>query len=219
MVSMQIKLDELTLESLGSWPKPIKITALIIVFLLIVVLGYWLDVMGLSNELSIAKNQEQSLLDTIKIKNAQAANLDAYKHQLNQINNIFTELLRRLPTSSEVPGLLDDISKTGMANGLTFVLFKPSPEINKGFYAVLPIQISVIGTYHQLAKFISDVESLDRIVTLHDFTIRPVTTDDLASLGQKKIQPGQLLLTITARTYRYIENEKTTDMPAAAGIK
>lgn len=203
---MQIKLNELTLENIGSWPFLVKTAVVAIVFVLVILLGYWFDTMGQLDELATAETQQTTLLQTITIKAAQAVNLDAYKQQLVQIDSIFNELLRRLPTSSEVPGLLDDISKTGIANGLTFVLFKPDPEIKKGFYAELPIQISVIGSYHQLAQFISDIEGLNRIVTLHDFTIKAVSAEDLTNLGEKKATPGQLVLTITARTYRYIEN-------------
>lgn len=202
---MQIKLNELTLDNLGTWPTLVKAVVAAIVFILVVFFGYWLDTMGQLGELATTRNQQETLLETITIKQAQAANLNSYKQQLYQIDSIFNELLRRLPTSSEVPRLLDDISKTGIANGLTFVLFKPEPETKKGFNAELPIQISVIGSYHQLGQFISDIEGLDRIVTLHDFTIKPVSAEDLTNLGKKKAEPGQLVLTITARTYRYVE--------------
>ena len=193
---MKTKLNELTIENVDAWPSAIKIMVVGLIFFIIVFLGYWFDTSTQLTHLKSLKLQQQTLLQDIQINYIQAANVGAYQQQLIQINDIFKELLRKLPTSSEVPGLLDDISKTGIANGLTFVLFKPGQEKKQRFYAELPIEISVIGNYHQLGKFVSEIEGLDRIVTLNDFSITPVPSQD----PQK-----QLLFTVTAKTYRYIE--------------
>jgi len=134
-------------------------------------------------------------------KKALAINLEAYKQQMEEMQQTFGSLLRQLPNSTEVPDLLVDITQAGLGRGLEFVLFKPEKEQPKDFYAELPISLQVRGNYHELAQFVSDVAALPRIVTFGDITISSQTK-------------GRLAMGATARTYRYLE-----EGAAAAGPK
>ena len=126
-----------------------------------------------------------------------AANYDAYKAQLVQMEQSFGTMLRQLPGETEIPSLIVDISQTGLAAGLSEKLFQPQPEVPKDFYAEKPITISLSGGYHEIANFVSGVAALPRIVTLHDINITPDAVDNF----------DQLTLEVTAKTYRYLDEE------------
>jgi type IV pilus assembly protein PilO len=200
---MNLNVNELTLDNMGLWPMSIKIIFGLLLFCAILFSGYWFDGKAQLAQLSTLRAQQETLLKTINGKQQQAVNLAAYRNQLKELNSIFNELLQHLPKPSEIPGLLENISKAGLANGLSFKLIKPEQEIKTDFYSELPVHIAVMGDYHHLAKFISAVAELDYIVTLHDFTLRPVTREDLDNDIQK-VLAGDLILTITAKTWRYL---------------
>lgn len=206
---MDLNLDELTLDNVGLWPLYVKIICVTLLFFCIVFFGYWFDNKAQLEQLSVIRAQQTTLLTTINNKQQQAANLIAYRNQLKEIDAAFKKELQHLPKRSEEPSLLEDISKAGLANGLSFKLFKPEKEVKTSFYSELPIRIAVVGSYHQLAQFISDVVGLDRIVTLHDFTIHPVIEKKLDNSTQE-ILTGDLILTITAKTYRYMGDSNAT---------
>jgi len=147
-----------------------------------------------------AKAKEEQLLDTIKVKAGKAANLDAYKAQLKEMERSFGAMLRQLPNKTEVPNLLVDISQTGLAAGLDEKLFQPSPEVKKDFYAELPIKIRLTGGYHSIGAFVSGLAALPRIVTIHDIQIEPQ--------GAKSGLNDQLQLDLIAKTYRYLDEEE-----------
>lgn len=198
---MRFDINDLTLENLDRWPTIVKITVIGIIFILIITFGYIFYNKQQLNALEKAKQQELELKQVFILKQQLAANYSAYKIQLEQIKHSFGTLLRQLPSTTEVPGLLEDISQAGVASGLTFKLFKPQPEIKHEFYTELPIQIQIIGRYHQLAEFVSKVVNLDRIVTLHDFNItRVISSENKASTD------NNLIMEITAKTYRYTED-------------
>ena len=198
---MRFDINDLTLENLDRWPFIVKIMVIGIIFVLILAFGYIFDNKQQLSVLEKAKHQELELKQTFILKQQLAANYSAYKVQLGQIKQSFGTLLRQLPSTTEVPGLLEDISQAGVASGLTFKLFKPQPEIKHEFYTELPIQIQILGRYHQLAEFVSKVVNLDRIVTLHDFNItREVSPEN------KTITNNNLIMEITAKTYRYTED-------------
>lgn len=206
---MNINFDELTIENIGTWPNPVKMVTLAIVFVLIMVGGYWFDTRAQIQVLKKVEFKERELKQTFEIKQHRAANLIEYSKQLEDMRKTFGALLHQLPSESEVPGLLEDISQSGIASGLEFKLFKPLPEKQLDFYSELPINITVIGDFHQLAAFVSSIASLDRIVTLHDFTIRSEKTKKPAGSND-----GRDLLTmqITAKTYRYTgETDEAND--------
>lgn len=146
--------------------------------------------------LEAAQAEEQQLRDAFELKQRKAANFEAYKAQLAEIEQSFGAMLRQLPGKTEVPSLLVDISQTGLAAGLQEELFRPQTEQVKEFYAELPIQIRVTGTYQELARFINDVAALPRIVTVHDISLH----------GRENLPPGDLVMDLTAKTYRYLED-------------
>ncbi len=203
-----MELGNFNIDDIGYWPIYIKATLAAICFAGVVSAGIWFDTRNQLKDLKKIQKHEVSLKDSFEKKQHQASNLDEYKRQLKEIKKTFGTLLRQLPEKTEVPGLLEDISNTGVASGLEIRLFKPLPEKKKEFYAELPIKISVVGNYHQLATFVSHVSGLSRIVTLHDFTIKELS--EKADAGKsKKIKTfkagEELVMDITAKTYRYTE--------------
>ena len=144
-----------------------------------------------------AQEDEQTLRVTFENKQRKAANYDAYKAQLAQIEQSFGTMLRQLPGETEIPSLIVDISQTGLAAGLQENLFQPQPEKPKDFYAEKPIKIRLSGGYHEIANFVSGIAALPRIVTLHDINIRPDDQDGY----------DRLSLEVTAQTYRYLDEE------------
>ena len=192
-----INLNELTLENLGQWPLVVKICILAGVSILIIALGYWLIIQDNFTQFDQLQAQEATLKTDFESKQRQLINLPAYRQQLQIMMERFTQMLKQLPEKNQMPGLLETISKTGVASGLRFELFAPQPEVMHDFYIELPIKISVVGTYFQLAMFISRVAEMDRIVTLHDFSIERVSSKD------KEVSEDELIMSITAKIYRY----------------
>ena len=155
-----------------------------------------------------AQQEELDLRAQFESKQQRAANLAAYKAQLGEMERTFGAMLRQLPGRTEVPNLLVDISQTGLAAGLQEKLFQPSTEQHKGFYAELPIKIRLVGSYHQFGAFVSGIAALPRIVTLHDLEIKPVNATGTAF--------DNLTMDVTAKTYRYIEDEGSDASKSAA---
>jgi type IV pilus assembly protein PilO len=149
-------------------------------------------------ELQQFRAEELKLRDEFRTKHAKAINLEVYKTQLKDIERSFGAMLRQLPGKTEVPNLLVDISQTGLAAGLQEKLFQPAQEQRKDFYAELPIKIRLSGSYHQFGEFVSGIAALPRIVTLHDIEIKPVAKDSY----------DNLTLDLTAKTYRYLDEEE-----------
>lgn len=191
-------LNELTLDNVGQWPKAIKIGIVVFLSVLLIGLGYWLIVKKNFEQYDILKAEEVTLKNDFELKQRQASNLNAYRNQMIIMQERFGNMLKQLPTQNEMPGLLEDISKTGIASGLTFDLFAPLPEVQHDFYIEVPIKIVVVGNYHQFAVFLSRVAQMNRIVTLHDFMVEDVIPDK-----QKKAPVGLLTMQMTAKIYRY----------------
>lgn len=190
-------LSNLDQDNIGSWPLAVKVFIYIIVFSLVLLVGYMFDLKGLREQVAVGQEEQQTLLDQYETKIFKAQNLDTYKQQLKDMEDSFGALLRQLPVDTEVPGLLEDITHTGIGSGLTFDSIDLGVETAKDFYAELPIQISVHGDYHAFGSFVSGVSALPRIVTLHDFKMEP--------MGSRFKDEGApvLKMTITAKTYRY----------------
>jgi type IV pilus assembly protein PilO len=189
----KIDINDLDLNNLGSWPAAVKSIAGAMVLIIVLALGYNFYLKDLLDQLDQSRATEVTLKEQFATKAFKAANLDAYKAQMTEMQTSFGALLRQLPSDTEVPGLLEDITRTGLGSGLEFEEIKLLPEAAQQFYIELPIQITVVGAYHDLATFVSGVASLPRIVTLHDFEIKPV-------------EPGntqKLRMSILAKTYRY----------------
>lgn len=192
------ELQSLDVNDVGRWPLPFRAAVIVIVFLVVLGLGvYWFIVKDKAPQLSRVQEEEQQLRVTFENKQRKAANYDAYKAQLAQIEQSFGTMLRQLPGKTEIPSLIVDISQTGLAAGLQEKLFVPQGEIPKDFYAEKPIKIRLTGGYHEIGNFVSGIAALPRIVTLHDINI---TQED-------KNEFDNLSIEVTAKTYRYLEEE------------
>ncbi|PCJ47709.1 MAG: pilus assembly protein PilP [Moraxellaceae bacterium] len=188
-------LNNLDPENIGGWPLPVKILAWVFAFGVAGFAVYYFTLADSLKQLEKIEKQEIEFMTTYESKAHKAANLDRLKQQMLDMETSFGALLRQLPSDTEVPGLLEDISHTGLSAGLEFDSINLGTESEREFYVELPIEIKVKGGYHSLGAFISGVSALPRIVTLHDFVIK---TGD---------SPNNLEMTITARTYRYNEQE------------
>ena len=195
---MNLELDQLDLSDVARWPAAAR--AVVILFLMggVIFLGYWFHTKDQLLQLEQAEQQEVDLRVIFEKKAQQAANLEAYEKQLEEMRESFGAMLRQLPNKTEVADLLVDVSQTGLASGLEFELFKPEAENPREFYAELPISIRVIGDYHEFGNFVSGVAALPRIVTLHNVNI-------------SRAGNNQLSMDLTAKTYRYLENEERTE--------
>ncbi|MDX1694874.1 MAG: type 4a pilus biogenesis protein PilO [Ketobacteraceae bacterium] len=188
-------LNNLDPENIGGWPLPVKMFMWILAAVLCGWLVYYMMLSDSLVKLEKEQSKESGLMQDYEKKAFQAANLDRYKRQMEEMETSFGALLRQLPSDTEVPGLLEDISHTGLAAGLEFKTISLGNESKKEFYIELPISITVRGGYHSLGAFVSGVSALPRIVTLHDFQI---------TSGQSM---NDLTMSITAKTYRYNEQE------------
>lgn len=185
-----IDINDLDLENIGSWPLVAKVIFAVIVVAMVSLLSYYLVISSKIDALDTARQKETELLQVYQQRYVSAVNLDAYREQMKGMEQTFALLLRQLPTTHETPGLLDDITYVGTTSGLTFLRMNWEPEIEKEFYTELPIQIEVLGNYHQFGIFVSEVAKLPRIVSLHDFTIKADTDN-------------RLRFNLVAKTYRY----------------
>jgi len=196
------QLNSLDFENVGGWPGPIKVLASLLVLGLVLGLGYFLVIQDQYLTLDRQQAEEQTLLAAFEKKAFEAHNLDQYRKQLAEMEQTFGALLKQLPKDTEVPGLLEDITHTGLGSGLEFEDIELKSEVVKEFYVELPIQMKVIGDYHSFGAFVSGVAALPRIVTLHDYTVsRPRKEDKALS------ELGLLYLDITAKTYRYASKD------------
>src|SRR6202522_397097 len=162
-------------RDVGRWPLPVRAFFIGVIFVVVAAIGWYLFVWNDDRPvLQKAEADELDLRSQFENKQQRAANLDAYKAQLAEMERSFGAMLRQLPGKTEVPNLLVDISQTGLAAGLAEKLFQPGPEKSNGFYAELPIKIRLVGSYHQFGAFVSGIAALPRIVTLHDIQITPV---------------------------------------------
>jgi type IV pilus assembly protein PilO len=194
------ELRSLDINEPGRWPLPFRIAAIAIVFVAISALGvYYFVVRTEFPVLEQARNDEVALRQTFETKQRRAANFDAYRIQLAEIERSFGAMLRQLPGKTEIPSLLVDISQTALGAGLDENLFQRGVEVQKDFYAEQPIRIRYTGSYHELGNFVSGVAALPRIVTLHDINIKPVSEDEI----------DVLTLEATAKTYRYLDEDST----------
>ena len=189
----KVDLNNLDFNNIGSWPGALKAIVCVLVFIVLLLLGYQFHLKDLQVSLERVESQEVTLRKEYQEKSYRAANLEAYKEQLAEIEERFSGLLKQLPKDSEVPGLLEDITQMGLNSGLEFESITLQPELAQQFYVELPINIVVRGSYHDLATFVSSVAGLHRIVTLNDFVIEPISVDS----------PDLLTMNIVAKTYRY----------------
>jgi type IV pilus assembly protein PilO len=198
---IQGQFQNLDPDNIGNWPILVRSLIILLVCAAVLGAGYYFDTQHQMVALENVQAQEQRLKRDFEQKQAKAANLEAYKIQMAEMEESFGTMLRQLPGRTEVEDLLDDITQKGLASGLEFVLFRPANETRRDFYAELPIAIDVRGDYHQMGEFVSGVAALPRIVTLHNIAI---------SSREEK-----LTMTATARTYRYLDEDEIAAASAA----
>lgn len=211
----EINLNDIDLREAGDWPWVGKIVLVVLVIAAVLGAGYYFFTSDRLEELDRVTREEQQLRQEFIEKQRVAANLESFRAQLKQMEAELEVMLRQLPTGTEMPDLLEDVSNTGKRNGLDFELFKPEAEQPRDFYAAKPITIKAQGTYHQFGAFVSGVAALSRIVTLENATL--TSTSDKAAKGGKKAGDAESLsIQATLQTYRYMDE---ADAPAAGQQK
>jgi len=204
--------NNIDFKNLGGLPVLVKVVLLSVLALLLVVAGYftlWEPEITANKQ---AEAKEQELRQAFLSKKGQAVKVEAYRQQMVDIEKTFGALLKQLPDRSEMDGLLTDINQSGLGRGLEFELFKPGQEVVADFYAEMPIQIKILGNYHDIGAFATDVSRLSRIVTLNNLSIAPVTKDI-------KGGGGVLVLEAIAKTYRYLDASEIASKRAAENEK
>lgn len=189
-------LADLDLNNIGSWPAAVKAIVMGLAFVLVLGGGYYFYLTEKQTTLERAQLDERDLRQDFEAKSFKAANLEAYRAQMVEMETTFESLLRQLPSDTEVPGLIEDITRAALDNELKIESIDLQDEQRTEFYVELPIQIVVEGNYHKIGSFVSAVANLSRIVTLHDFNIEPQQS------------PLNLKMSILAKTYRYLEEDQ-----------
>ena len=199
-------LQNLDRNNVGGWPQSIKIFFTALVCVVVLLAGWYFFVSNQQDDLGTLVNKENSLKQDFASKQAKSVNLEALQHQLDEMQDMLRQLLRQLPSKTEMPELLIDISQTAQSAGLETDVFQPGPETPKDFYAEKPITLRLTGTYHQFGTFISGVASLPRVVilTLHDVSLTPKAPTKAGTASS-----GQLVLQGTVKTYRYLDDEES----------
>ncbi|WP_449427465.1 type 4a pilus biogenesis protein PilO [Rhodanobacter umsongensis] len=194
-------------NNIGGWPQSVKIFFTVLVFAVVLLIGWYFFVSDQQESLTSLASKEDSLKQEFSTKQAKSVNLEALQQQLDEMQDMLRQLLRQLPSKTEMPELLVDISQTALSAGLQTELFQPGPEVPKDFYAEKPITLRMTGTYHQFGTFISGVASLPRVVilTLHDVSLTPAKP----AKGGAAPDDGQLVLQGTVKTYRYLDDEES----------
>lgn len=188
--------DVSDLGKLGSAPLAIRAIFFALAFAAVIALGYYLDTSSQLEALQSLKDKEQDLRKQFEKKHHLAANLEAYREQLAEMEHEFGAMLQQLPDKTEIPAVILDVSQTGLSSGLQILLFKPQPEVDMGFYAEKPIKIKLRGKYDQMGRFASGIASLPRIATLDDISIKPEKDSEA------------LIMEVTAKTYRHLADSE-----------
>lgn len=189
-------INNIDFSNIGTAPLAVKVLVVAFVAAAIMGLGFYFDTKDQLANFDVVKAKETELRSTFEIKVKKAANLEEHKAQLEEMRRTFGTLLRQLPSKTEIPALIVDISQTALASGLEVKLFRPGNESEKEFYAEKPIELMLQGDYHQFGLFASEVAALPRIVTLHNI----------------KLTPGQdsefMTMNASAKTYRYLDDDQ-----------
>jgi len=210
----KLKMSDLDFNNIGNWPQNAKIVFCVFVALMILVLAYLLAVRGKRDELLAQERREVDLRAQFETEQGKAANLEPLRQQLAQMEQVLQQMLRQLPSKTEMPDLIIDISQTALSSGLSNELFKPGQEIPKEFYAEKPIALRMVGNYHQFGAFVSGVASLPRVVilTMHDIQLQP------KAQGPGR-GAGALELSGTVKTYRYLDETEIAEQQPEGGEK
>lgn len=193
-------------KDVGAWPAVPKVAVLFGFFVAVLVAGWWFVWSDQLDVLAARQQEELKLRDEYVAKKTQAVNLDLYTQQLNEIDRSFGSLLKQLPNKAEVESLLIEINQSGMGRGLQFELFKPGSEIVRDFYAELPINVRLTGSYHDFGAFAGDIANLSRIVTLNNVSIT----------ANQQAKDGTLVMDAVTKTFRYLDEEELAAKKKAA---
>lgn len=196
----------LDFQNVGGFPNSVKGVACALLFAILLTAGWWFKISDQQEDLKQKQGQEETLKKEFHEKQMKVVNLEALRQQLDDMRDMLRQLLRQLPSKTEMPELLVDVSQTALSAGLETQLFQPEAEtVKEGFYAEKPIKLRMIGTYHQFGSFISGVAALPRVVilTMHDVALKPTGTTKPGVSG------GQLTLEGTVKTYRYVEDDES----------
>jgi type IV pilus assembly protein PilO len=207
----KFNINELDFNNIGNWPQKAKVVFCIVLALFIVVMGYLLVFRGQQEELEILERKESELRADFEKEQGRAVNLEPLKQQRAQMEQVLQQMLRQLPSKTEMPDLIIDVSQTALSSGLNNELFQPGVEVPREFYAEKPIKLRMVGSYHQFGAFVSGVASLPRVVilTMHDINLKPHERGGVISRN------GALVLDGTVKTYRYLdEQEMENQQPA-----
>ena len=211
----KFKLSDLDFNNIGSWPQQAKVVFCVLLAAFILIMAYLLLIRGKVDELRGLEGQESTLRKQFEDEQGKAANLEPLRQQLAQMEQVLQQMLRQLPSKTEMPDLIIDVSQTALSSGLANELFQPGPESPKEFYAEKPIALRMLGNYHQFGAFVSGVASLPRVVilTMHDISLKPKD-------GKAITRGGPLELSGTVKTYRYLdEQEIAAQEQAVQGAK
>ncbi len=213
MSQKKVNLKELDFNNIGSWPQQAKIVFCALLALLIVGLTWFALITGKREELAGLERTEVTLREEFEKEQGRAVNLEPLKQQLAQMEQVLQQMLRQLPSKTEMPDLIIDISQTALSSGLTNELFQPGEEMTKEFYAEKPIALRMVGSYHQFGAFVSGVASLPRVVilTMHDINLKP--KDPKTGITARS---GALELSGTVKTYRYLDDVEMEAQEKAA---
>lgn len=205
-MSQKFSLSNLDFNNSGAWPQSVKLFFCGLVAVIIVGLAWWVFVRSQGDELERLEGQEMTLRQDFETKQGRAANLEPLKQQLAQMEQMLQQMLRQLPSKTEMPDLIVDISQTALASGINNELFEPLPEVPRDSYAEKPIKLRMVGSYHQFGAFVSGVASLPRVVimTMHDISLKPRD-------GKAVSANGTLVLEGTVKTYRYLDEDEAAD--------
>jgi type IV pilus assembly protein PilO len=202
------ELSDLDFSDIGSWPAIAKGAVLLLIVAAVLAAGFYFDTKDMRVQLAAVEAEEQKLLKEFHKRQRVIANLEAYRAQLAEMEKSLESMLRQLPTRTEMPDLLEDISNTGLINGLVFDRFKPESERPKEFYATQPISIRARGTYHQFGAFLSGVSALPRIVTVGNLKISGKKSGE--GDGEREKRGEELVLEASLNTYRYLDEDEET---------
>ena len=199
----KFKLSDLDFNNIGGWPQQAKVVFCVLLAAFILIMAYLLLIRGKVDELRGLESQESTLRKQFEDEQGKAANLEPLRQQLAQMEQVLQQMLRQLPSRTEMPDLIIDISQTALSSGLANELFQPGPESPKEFYAEKPIALRMLGNYHQFGAFVSGVASLPRVVilTMHDISLKPKD-------GKVITRGGPLELSGTVKTYRYLDEQE-----------
>ncbi|WP_422504935.1 type 4a pilus biogenesis protein PilO [Stenotrophomonas sp. GZD-301] len=215
-MSQKVNLKELDFNNIGNWPQKAKVVFCALLALFIVIMAWFVLISGKREELGTLEQRESELRAEFEKEQGRAVNLEPLKQQLTQMEQVLQQMLRQLPSKTEMPDLIIDISQTALSSGLSNELFQPGAEAPKEFYAEKPIALRMVGSYHQFGAFVSGVASLPRVVilTMHDINLKP--KDPKTGITARS---GALELSGTVKTYRYLDDVEMEAQDKAAPEK